>query len=137
MRLLLVEDDLCTAHNIATAAENHGYLCDVATTTSEAMELLRHADYQVAILDHYLQGETSLFLASHLRLRHPETKIITITGAALFANGYGMERLGTDFLMRKPFQSSDLVAIVNYLRETSDLCLPQGDDTGGPVALGG
>ncbi|MCG6882496.1 MAG: response regulator [Silicimonas sp.] len=120
MRTLLVEDDLSTAHSIATQVEAAGYICDVVGTTAEAHELLRRATYRVAILDHYLQGETSLFLASHLRLRHPRTKIITITGSALFANGYGIDRLSCDFLFRKPFQVSDLVEIVKYLDATSD-----------------
>ncbi|MEM6387405.1 MAG: response regulator [Pseudomonadota bacterium] len=120
MRILLVEDDLVTAHQIATEIEEHGYICDTASSTAEAMELLRHSTYVAAILDHYLQGETSLFLASHLRLRHADTKIITITGSALFARGYGMDRLGCDFLFRKPFAIGDLIEIVKYLSITSE-----------------
>lgn len=116
MQILLVEDDLKVASEIATAIEDEGFFCDTCATTTGALEFLRHNTYGVAVLDHYLQGETSLFLASHLRLRHPETKIITITGSALFASGHGLEQLGTDFLFRKPFPRSDLVEIVKYLR---------------------
>lgn len=120
MRILLVEDDLLTAHNIAAEIEAHGFLCDTATDTGDALDLLRQARYDAAILDHYLQGETTLFLASHLRLRHAETKIITITGSALFARGYGLNRLESDFLLRKPFAIGDLIEIVKYLSETSN-----------------
>ena len=55
-----------------------------------------------------------------MRLRHPQTKIITITGSALFANGYGLDRLSTDFIFRKPFPIPDLVEIAKYLDETSE-----------------
>ena len=120
MRTLLVEDDLATAHAIATRIEAADYACDVVSTTTQALDFLRHTCYRVAILDYYLQGETSLFLASHMRLRHPQTKIITITGSALFANGYGLDRLSTDFIFRKPFPIPDLVEIVKYLDETSE-----------------
>ncbi|MEM7718385.1 MAG: response regulator [Pseudomonadota bacterium] len=120
MRILLVEDDLASAHSIASAIEDESLCCDPVTNTSDAMELLRHNTYSAAILDHYLQGETTLFLASHLRLRHPGTKIITITGSALFASGYGLDQLGCDFLFRKPFAMRDLVEIVKYLDATSE-----------------
>lgn len=120
MRILLVEDDLLTAHNIATEIEAQGFHCDTVTDTGDALDLLRHTTYHAAILDHYLQGETTLFLASHLRLRHPGTKIITITGSALFARGYGLSRLESDFLFRKPFAIGDLIEVVKYLNATSD-----------------
>ena len=120
MRILLVEDDLLTAHSIATEIEAESIRYDTVTDTSDAMELLRHKTYDAAILDHYLQGETTLFLASHLRLRHPDTKIITITGSALFARGYGLNRLESDFLLRKPFAIGDLIEIVKYLSTAAD-----------------
>ncbi len=120
MRILLVEDDLLTAHNITTEIDAQGFHCDTVNDTADALDLLRHTTYDAAILDHYLQGETTLFLAAHLRLRHPGTKIITITGSALFARGYGLNRLESDFLFRKPFAVSDLIKIVKYLSVTSD-----------------
>lgn len=120
MRILLVEDDLVTAHSIETAIDQQGLLCDAVTNTADALELLRHNTYSAAVLDHYLQGETTVFLTSHLRLRHPDTKIITITGSALFASGYGLERLGCDFLFRKPFRMRDLVETVIYLDATTE-----------------
>ncbi len=119
MRTLLVEDDLVTAHKIATALEEDGYLCDIASSTSEALEFLRHTSYSVAILDYYLRSETTLFLASHIKLRHPDTNTITITGSPLCASGYGVGQLSTDFLFRKPFPISDLVEIVRYLDGTT------------------
>lgn len=128
MRTLLVEDDLVTAHNIAAALEEDGYLCDIASSTCEALEFLRHTHYSVAILDYYLRSETSLFLASHIRLRHPGTRSITITGAPLCASGYGVGQLSTDFLFRKPFPMSDLVEIVRYLDQTADTHVLHGAD---------
>lgn len=120
MRTLLVEDDLVSAHRVASALEDEGYPCDTAANTSEALELLRHTSYSVAILDYYLQTETTLFLASHIKLRHPVTKCITVTGSPVCASGFGLPQLSTDFLFRKPFPTSDLVEIVKYLDQTDD-----------------
>ncbi|MEO1538042.1 MAG: response regulator [Pseudomonadota bacterium] len=119
MRVLLVEDDLFTANQIEAGNRAAGLYTETARCTLEAMDLLRHDTYEVAVVDHYLGGETTLFLVSHLRLRHPETRVITITGAALFARGYGLEKLGCDFLFRKPFAISDLVEVIRYLGEAS------------------
>jgi two-component system response regulator BasR len=118
MRILLVEDDHRIASMIVEHMEAKGFLCDAVSTTDAALSLLRQTEYDVAILDHYLNGETTAYLTSHLRLRHPETKTITITGSPLFARGYGLDCLGTDFLFRKPFAVSDLVEVVKYLADT-------------------
>lgn len=118
MRILLVEDELTTANTIKEQMESQGFLCDLASRTDDALGLLRTNTYEVAILDHYLQNETTVYLTSHLRLRHPDTKTITITGSPLFVNGFGLDRLGTDFLFRKPFAVSDLIEVVKYLAET-------------------
>lgn len=118
MRILLVEDNLKIANEVSTNVEAEGFLCDVASSTDEALGFLRHWSYDVAILDHYLEHETTVYLTSHLRLRHPDTKTITITGSPLFVNGYGLDRLGTDFLFRKPFSVSDLIEVVKYLART-------------------
>lgn len=118
MRILLVEDDLTTANMIKEQMAAQGFLCDLAGSTDDALGFLRHTDYDVAILDHYLQNETTVYLTSHLRLRHPDTKTITITGSPLYVNGFGLDRLGTDFLFRKPFAVSDLIEVVKYLAET-------------------
>lgn len=124
MQTLLVEDDLAAAHEIATAIEEEGFLCDVASSTAEAQDFLRHGTYSVAVLDYYLRSETTLFLASHIRLRHPATKIVTITGSPLFASGFGLNQLGADFLFRKPFAVSDLIEIMRYLELTADASDP-------------
>lgn len=121
MRILLVEDDLTTANKISEKVEAEGFLCDVAANTDEALGFLRQTNYEVALLNHYLQNETTVYLTSHLRLRHPQTKTINITGSPLFVNGYGLDRLGTDFLFRKPFCVSDLIEVVKYLAETKNL----------------
>lgn len=120
MRILLVEDDLAVCHEITSALEAEGLEYDVACTTADALVLLRRNDFGVAILDHYLENETSVFLASHLRLRHQDTKIVTITGSALYAKGLDLDRMSTDFLFRKPFPVADLVEIVKYLAATEE-----------------
>lgn len=120
MRILLVENDTQAAESTATQLARHGFHCDTATSTGEALQLLRKSNYRSAILDHYLHGETSEFLAAHLRLRHPQTRIISITEAPDCANCLYLDRCGADFRFRKTMPISDLVEILRYLDATSD-----------------
>ena len=60
----------------------------------------------------------SIHFESHENPKSRDTKTITITGSPLFVNGFGLDRLGTDFLFRKPFAVSDLIEVVKYLAET-------------------
>lgn len=119
-RVLLVENEPHKAESTATQLAHYGFHCDTATGSADALQLLRHNTYRSAILDDYLHGETSEFLVAHLRLRHPQTRIIAITEAPDCANCLYFDRCSADFRFRKALPVSDLVEIIKYLDATSD-----------------
>ena len=51
MRDLLVEDDLKAAHGITLMLKTGGAVVDQADTGEEALELVRHYDYDIVVLD--------------------------------------------------------------------------------------
>jgi len=51
MRVLLVEDDLVAARGIAMMLKSGGAIVDTTDTGEEALELTRHYDYDIVILD--------------------------------------------------------------------------------------
>ncbi len=51
MRTLLVEDDAITANGVALILKSIGAVVDRADTGEEALELTRHYDYDIVILD--------------------------------------------------------------------------------------
>ena len=51
MRVLLVEDDLDAARSVVLMLKSSGTVVDQADTGEEALELTRHYDYDIVILD--------------------------------------------------------------------------------------
>src|SRR5690348_13071180 len=51
MRVLLVEDDLAAARGVILMLKSSGTVVDQADTGEEALELVRHYDYDIVILD--------------------------------------------------------------------------------------
>ena len=59
MRVLLVEDDLTAARGVSLMLKAVGAVIDHSESGEEALELLRHYDYDVVLLD--LVAEQPLF----------------------------------------------------------------------------
>ncbi len=51
MRVLLVENDLAAARGISIILQNGNAVVDHADTGEEALELARHYDYDIMVLD--------------------------------------------------------------------------------------
>jgi DNA-binding response OmpR family regulator len=51
IRVLLVEDDVNAARGIVLIAKSSGAVVDLADTSGEALELVRHYDYDIVVLD--------------------------------------------------------------------------------------
>ena len=56
MRVLLVEDDVTSARAVVMMLRNHGAIVDQTDTGEEALELVRHYDYDIMVLDLILPG---------------------------------------------------------------------------------
>lgn len=51
MRVLLVQDELVTARGVMQMLKANGGIVDHVETGEEALELLRHYDYDIVLLD--------------------------------------------------------------------------------------
>lgn len=120
MRILLVENETHMAEGTAAALARYGFACDTATGSQDALQLLRQGSYRSAVLDHYLHGETSDYLVAHLRLRHPQTRIISVIDPPPCVRDISFDRCDADFMFRKPLKVPDLAEVLRYLDATSD-----------------
>ena len=51
MRVLQLEDDAKTAQTVAMILKSDGHDCDTADCGEQALELARHAEYDIILLD--------------------------------------------------------------------------------------
>ena len=110
MRVLLVEDDLTAARGIAMMLKSGGIIVDSTDTGEEALELLRHYDYDVVVLDLMLPDMEGYEVVRRMRAGREETPVLILSGLsrpAAKVKGFGM---GADDFITKPFDKAELVA---------------------------
>ena len=110
MRVLLVEDDVTAARGITLMLKSSGLVVDTTDTGEEALELVRHYDYDIIVLDLMLPDMEGYEVVRRMRAARLETPVLILSGLSIPAakvKGFGM---GADDFISKPFDKGELVA---------------------------
>lgn len=110
MRVLLVEDDLIASRGVTLALKASGIIVDTTDTGEEALELTRHYDYDIVILDLMLPDMEGYEVVRRMRAARQETPILILSGLSrpsAKVKGFGV---GADDFITKPFDKSELIA---------------------------
>ncbi len=110
MRVLVVEDDANAARAIAKMLRGHGAICDQTDTGEEALELVRHYDYDIVVLDLLLPDMEGFEVVRRMRSSRVETPVLILSGLNrpnAKVKGFGM---GADDYITKPFDKAELIA---------------------------
>ncbi len=104
LRVLIIEDEMLVAMNIEDMLLELGHeVAGLAGRLDAALALAREAEFDVAMLDVNLAGETSFPVAAVLVGRQIPF---------LFATGYGVKGIAEDYrdrpVLQKPFRARDL-----------------------------
>jgi two-component system cell cycle response regulator CtrA len=115
MRVLLVEDDIIAARGIALVLKAGGGVVDHVDTGEEALELSRHYDYDIMILDLLLPDIEGFDVVRRLRVARNDTPVLILSGLtrpAAKVKGLG---LGADDFITKPFDRAELLARIQAI----------------------
>ena len=112
MRVLLVEDDPTASRAIALVLKTGGAVVDVAETGEEALELARHYDYDIMVLELVLADMEGYEVLRCLRAARNDTPALVLTGLARPQAKVKALGMGADDAMSKPFDKSELLARV-------------------------
>ena len=110
MRVLLVEDDLTAARGISLMLKSSGAIVDQTDTGEEALELTRHYDYDIVLLDLMLPDIEGYEVVRRMRLARNDTPVLILSGLSrpqAKVKGLGM---GADDYITKPFDRAELLA---------------------------
>jgi DNA-binding response OmpR family regulator len=111
MRVLVVEDELRLAENIAAAfREGPGYAVDACHDGDEALELARAADYDLIVLDLMIPKVPGKEVLRTLRNRDGVTPVLILTAVSETRSTIDLLNLGADDYMTKPFDLGELIA---------------------------
>src|SRR5271154_1284110 len=110
MRVLLVEPDMTSARGATQLLKSIDAVVDTVDTGEEALEMARHYDYDIVILDLLLPDMDGFDVVRRLRGARIETPVMVLSGlqgpqARVKALG-----LGADDFVTKPFDRDEVLA---------------------------
>ena len=111
MRVLLVDDEIRLAENIAEALrEGPNFAVDVAEDGGTAVDLARNRCYDLIILDLNLPKLDGRRVLQKLREHKDKTPVLILTARAERASIVEMLNSGADDYLTKPFDLGELIA---------------------------
>ncbi|MDT0268164.1 response regulator transcription factor [Streptomyces sp. DSM 44915] len=116
MRVLVAEDHHVLARTIAKGLRRASIAVDLAASGDEAERMCLLTDYDVLVLDRDLPVLTGDEVCRRLRALPDPPRILLLTAAGGVAEKvYGLEELGADDYLAKPFDFAELVARIQVL----------------------
>jgi two-component system cell cycle response regulator CtrA len=110
MRVLLVEDDMTAARGITMVMKSGSAVVDHADTGEEALELLRHYDYDVMILELALPDMEGFEVLRRMRAARNNTPVVALSALARPETRVKALGMGADDVLGKPFDRAELLA---------------------------
>src|SRR5271163_882713 len=110
MRILLVEDDLTAARAMSLMLKGAGAVVDHSDTGEEALELSRHYEYDIVLLDLILPDIEGFEVVRRMRIARNDTPVLILSGITLPQARVKALSLGADDFITKPYDKAELLA---------------------------
>ena len=111
MRVLLIEDEVRLAQNIASALrEGPGFAVDCAENGEVGLDLAGNLCYDLIVLDLMLPKVDGLTVLKTLRLRRDGTSVLILTAKVGHSSIVELLNAGADDYLSKPFDLGELIA---------------------------
>jgi DNA-binding response OmpR family regulator len=115
MRILLVEDDVQLARQVASALTDAEHDPIVVHTGEGALDKAKKTAFDLIVLDIILPGIDGFDVLRHLRSQHVARRVLMLTARGAVDDRVTGLQLGADDYLPKPFSMRELVARVNAL----------------------
>jgi two-component system, OmpR family, response regulator len=134
-KILVIEDDVRTATEIATCLAASGFQTQTCADGIEGLRLAMSGEFDAVTLDRVLPGCDGLHIAQSMRDAGVDTPILMLSALAHLDDRIAGLRAGGDDYVLKPFEPSELVVRLQVLlrrlerAHRHDLVLKVGDLT--------
>ena len=115
MRILIVEDELSVARQIAAALTEDGHDPKTVHSGEAALEEVGKGSFDLIVLDVRLPGIDGFELLGRLREQHLASRVLLLTARTAVDDRVTGLQLGADDYLPKPFAMRELVARVRAL----------------------
>lgn len=107
-RLLIAEDDIAIANQLAEYFKEFGYQVDLAVGGLKTLTKANSADYGVMLADYKMLGQTGLDVFKSLSITAPDMSVVLMTGYPSLDLVIDALRLGVCDIIVKPFSLGDI-----------------------------
>jgi DNA-binding response OmpR family regulator len=115
MRILVVEDDIQLAKQVASALTEAGHDAVIVHNGERALDKAKETPFDLIMLDVILPGMDGFDVLRHLRSQHMASRVLMLTAKGEVKDRVTGLQLGADDYLPKPFVMRELVARVNAL----------------------
>jgi CheY-like chemotaxis protein len=114
---LVVDDTPVNVKLISALLKANGFAVTVATTGEAALEMVRHSEFGLVLLDLRLPGIDGLTVARTVRAdpRHRELLIVAVTASAMKTDVAAALEAGCDAFVSKPINTRTLIPMLHGL----------------------
>jgi two-component system response regulator HydG len=119
--VLIVDDEEGLRFTLGCLLREDGYDVESAATREEAMDLLRHREFDLAFVDIILQGANGIDLLRDIRENARNTQVIMITGNPDIESAAETVRLGAYDYITKPVRHETLVSVARHALKNKQL----------------
>lgn len=110
MKILIIEDEIELAKSISEYLSGESYLCEFASTFSDAMNKIEAFQYDCILLDIMLPDGNGLTILEELKRQNKQDGVIIISAKNALDDKIKGLQLGADDYLTKPFHLSELMA---------------------------
>jgi two-component system cell cycle response regulator CtrA len=115
MRVLVIEDDPATAKTLQYFLKAENFVCDSTGSGEDGLEIARHYEYDLIILDLILPDIDGYEILRRLRAVRVSTPVLVLSGLAEIDDKIKGLSYGADDYLTKPFNKEELVARVRAI----------------------
>lgn len=116
-KVLLVDDELLALELISENLQKNGYLVDLASSGSEALDRAKRKSFDVMVTDLAMPGMSGLELLSHFQQNYPDTAVIVLTGFGSIETAVEAVKKGAFDYLTKPANMDEILLALDRIQE--------------------
>jgi DNA-binding NtrC family response regulator len=117
IRILLVDDEAGFVDVLAKRLGKRNFEVSTVYSGSEAVQLLRRSDFDIAVVDLKMEGMDGLEVLKVFKVMAPELPVIILTGHGGVSSAEEGARLGASDYISKPYDFERLVEKIRSFSE--------------------
>ena len=108
MKALIIDDEIDICYLLSSILRIKNIPSSYVNSISGAIEALKHQDPEIIFLDNHLPDGMGVDFINHLKINHPDSKVVMITAYDTPADRKKAMSVGADLFIAKPF-SRDII----------------------------